>query len=96
MTATVVSLYTEIMESGRYDFQIITFRRFRKETFIAEIHAPAPMHGCVRWRSLQNILINILTLLVQPICTVSIDIEPPSNPSTGKRIVSPSLRRAIT
>jgi hypothetical protein len=37
MTATVVSLYTEIMESGRYDFQIITFRRFRKETFISGI-----------------------------------------------------------
>jgi hypothetical protein len=36
----------------------------------------------------------VLARMHQPICTVSIEIEPPSNPSTGKRIGSPARRRA--
>ena len=38
------------------------------------------------------------TLIIgsQPIRTASMDTEPPSTPSTGKRIVSLSRRRAIT
>jgi len=47
-------------------------------------------------RHCPNLSIATMARQAQPICTVSIEMEPPSIPSTGKLTGSPSRRRAIT